>query len=126
MACGDDPPSLVDAQLVTARSYGFASWATLKEYLGEIEPFVWNEPKASPQSAADLFPRVACLTYGRFRVNQREADRLFIANPDLAATRLALAAAIGDVEQVNRHLASHTGEMAVLIHHSAAAFSSLS
>jgi ankyrin repeat protein len=99
-----NPPSLADAQLVTARSYGFPSWARLKEFLGEIEPFVWNEPEANPESAADLFPRVACLTYARFRVNQTEAERLLVENPDLAATGIYLAAVIGDVEQVRIHL----------------------
>src|SRR4029450_4633649 len=36
--------TLADAQLVTARSYGFASWTNLKEYVVAIEPFVWSTP----------------------------------------------------------------------------------
>ena len=34
--------TLADAQLVTARSYGFTSWTTLKEYFAAIEPLVWS------------------------------------------------------------------------------------
>ena len=56
--------SLADAQLVTARSYGFASWAKLKQHLAEIEPFVWNPPPLpDPESRVDVFLRLACLTY---------------------------------------------------------------
>jgi ankyrin repeat protein len=97
-------PALADAQLVVARSYGFANWSQLKEYLGEIGPYVWNEPEGGPASDGELFPRVACLTYARFRLNLAEAGRLVAANPDLAASSIWLAAAIGDVSQVGVHL----------------------
>lgn len=99
-----DPPSLTDAQLIVARSYGFSGWTALKDYLRTIEPYIWNEPDATPESAADLFPRVACLTYARFRLNQSEAERLCTANPDLASSSIYLAAAIGDIEQTRAFL----------------------
>jgi ankyrin repeat protein len=99
-----DLPTLADAQVITARSYGFPTWIKLREFLGIIEPYVWNEPEATPESPADLFPRVACLTYARFRVNQAEGQRLLAANPDLASTSIYLSAAIGDVEQTRTFL----------------------
>ena len=34
-----EPFSLADAQLVVARSYGFASWTRLKQYLETLEQF---------------------------------------------------------------------------------------
>ena len=57
--------SLSDAQLVIARSYGFASWTRLKRHIAAIEPFLWNTP-ATPHPAArtDVFIRLACLVYG--------------------------------------------------------------
>lgn len=33
---------LSDAQLATARGYGFTSWAAIKQHLARIAPFVWN------------------------------------------------------------------------------------
>src|SRR5262249_5965211 len=48
--------TLADAQLVTARSYGFATWARLKRHLADIEPFVWSPPGApDPRSRIDVF-----------------------------------------------------------------------
>src|SRR5437867_1707630 len=56
--------SLADAQFVTARSYGFASWTMLKEHLTEIGPFIWDPASLpDPESRADVFVRLACLTY---------------------------------------------------------------
>ncbi len=40
--------SLSDAQLVTARLYGFPTWTQLKRHLAVIEPFVWNPPPILP------------------------------------------------------------------------------
>src|SRR3989442_15969783 len=60
--------SLADAQLVTARSYGFASWTTLKQHLAAIEPFIWNPPPIAvqPPSPAAALPHLACLDYDRW------------------------------------------------------------
>src|SRR5262249_30374008 len=54
---------LADAQHVTARSYGFPSWAKLKEHLAAIEPFTWSEPPQLPDPAtpADLFIRLTVM-----------------------------------------------------------------
>ena len=40
--------TLSEAQLVTARSYGFASWPILKEYLEVVERFLWDPPPLAP------------------------------------------------------------------------------
>ena len=56
--------ALADAQLVTARAYGFASWARLRQHLAAIAPVVWNPPRRPEGSArADAFIWLACLTY---------------------------------------------------------------
>ena len=39
--------SLADAQLVTARSYGFVSWTRLKQHLATIRAFRWDPPPPS-------------------------------------------------------------------------------
>lgn len=97
--------SLVDAQLVTARSYGFASWAKLKEHLAVVQAFVWNPPEAAadPRIPADVFIRLACLTYGEWhRSNPGRARRLLEEHPELSAASIYTAAAAGDVAVVRR------------------------
>src|SRR5436309_3490287 len=78
--------ALADAQLVTARSYGFASWARLKQHLVEIEPFVWNPPPPpDPESLVDVFVGLACLTYaGWHPSNPARAGRMLSDHPALA------------------------------------------
>ena len=83
--------TLADAQLVTARSYGFATWTSLKEYLGAIEPFVWSTPPPpdSGTSLADVFVRLACLVYGDWqRTNVAKARRLLADRPEIEVDRL--------------------------------------
>ena len=92
------PLSLSDAQLVTARSYGFASWPRLKQHLAEIEPFVWNPPGApDPESLIDVFTHLACLAYaGWHRSNPSKARRMLADHPRLAHASIYSAAAVGD------------------------------
>ena len=94
--------SLSDAQLVTARSYGFASWPKLKQHLAEIEPFVWDPPPApDPASPVDVFIHLACLAYaGWHRSNPSKAMRLLADDPDLAHASVYTAAAVGEVNFV--------------------------
>ncbi len=92
--------SLSDAQLVTARSYGFASWTKLKQYLTAIEPFVWNPPQPAddPGPLVDVFIKLACLNYGAWhRSNPAKARRLLTEHPELAQASIYSAAAAGDV-----------------------------
>jgi ankyrin repeat protein len=95
---------LADAQLVTARSYGFASWPRLKEHLSRIEPVTWNPPPApDPQSHADVFVHRACLTYVDWhRSNPSRARRMLEEHPELATANIHTAAAAGEVDAVRR------------------------
>lgn len=94
--------SLADAQLVTARSYGFASWTKLKQHLSAIEPFVWNPPPVpEAASAVDVFVRLACLTYADWHpADAARAYRMLADNPALAHADIYTAAAVGDVAAV--------------------------
>ena len=99
--------SLSNAQLVTARSYGFTSWARLKQHLAVVEAFAWNPPPTASRStsAADAFVRLACLDYGAWhRSNPEKAQRLLDDNPQLTHGDIHLAAAAGDVEIVRTML----------------------
>ena len=66
---GADPESftLSLAQLVTARSYGFASWPRLKSYVEAAIAYRWESPVESVNDSdpADQFCRLACLNYTR-------------------------------------------------------------
>jgi ankyrin repeat protein len=102
--------SLADAQLVTARSYGFASWPRLRQHLAAIEPFVWNPPAPLSGSAplADVFVRLACLVYGDWhRSNPAKAQRLLADHPELARADIYCAAAAGDVASVRGMIDDH-------------------
>ena len=95
--------SLADAQLVTARAYGFASWTKLKQHLAVIEPFVWNTPPPpdDASSLVDVCIRLACLVYGAWhRSNPAKAHRLLDEHPELAHADIYTAAATGDVTAV--------------------------
>ena len=95
------PPrfSLADAQLVIARSHGFASWTKLKQHLADIAPLVWNEPPPpDPDAPAEMFIRLACLTYTGIHPSPVRARRIRAAHPDIARASIYTAAAAGDVE----------------------------
>ena len=98
--------ALTDAQLVTARSYGFASWAKLTRHLADVTPLIWNPPPApDPESNVDVFVRLVCLTYaGWHRSNPTRALRMLAEDPGLARASIYSAAATGDVEEVRRRL----------------------
>jgi ankyrin repeat protein len=93
---------LADAQLVIARSYGFASWAKLKNHLAEIASFLWSTPPPpDPRSPQDVFLRLACLVYGDWhRSNAARALRMLADSPELGRASVYAAAATGDVETV--------------------------
>ena len=91
--------SLADAQLVTARSYGFASWSKLKQHFHEIEPYIWNPPPVpDPSSRIDVFVRLACLTYADWSPsNVPRALRMLAERPELGTANIYSASAVGDV-----------------------------
>ena len=102
---------LSDAQLATARSYGFVSWPKLKQRVAVAEEFgydPWGEkwqPTPS-ESLADRFIRLACLDYGNWRTSHAEkAARLLVEHPELTRAHIHAAAAAGDVAAVRALLA---------------------
>ncbi len=97
-----EPFSLADAQLVTARSYGFASWTRLKQHLAAIGPFIWNPPpRDAGGSLVDVFLGLACLDYGTWhRSNPDKARRLLEEHPELAHADIYTAAVVGDADYV--------------------------
>ncbi len=62
------PPQIVklaDAQLITARMYGFASWPKLKQHVDVVRRYSRSPHQvASAGTGPDEFLRLACLTYG--------------------------------------------------------------
>jgi len=97
--------SLADAQLVVARSYGFPSWARLKQHLADMETVIWNPPETiDTGSRVDVFVRLACLTYTRTHPSPTRAARLLAEDPGLASASIYSAAAAGNVEAVRTML----------------------
>jgi hypothetical protein len=105
---------LADAQLVVARSKGFASWRRLREHVEML-----NRYSRSPQRPAagdtDEFLRLACLTYWpRWKIGPGEvadderrharARELLAERPDVAKQSIYTAAAAGDVAAVRSFL----------------------
>lgn len=93
-----------DAQLVVARSFGFASWTKLKAYV-ELTPRYSRSPHAQPigepirdqQGLADEFLRLACLTYGGDDpARWAKAREMLDATPRLATASIYTIAAVGD------------------------------
>jgi len=108
---------LTAAQLVVARRHGFASWARLRSHLGVIAHYR-RAPHLAPVAAdpADELLRLACLTHGETGEDgperQRRAAELLAAHPDLPATSVHVAAAVGDVDATRALLAADPGRAA--------------
>ncbi|HEY2949626.1 MAG TPA: ankyrin repeat domain-containing protein [Micromonosporaceae bacterium] len=114
--------TLGDAQLVIARSYGFASWRRLRAYL-DVAARYGRTPYAEPTETggpAEQFLRLACLTYGPdndadLPHRRRRARDALAAHPELTSGNIHAAAAVGDVVaasavlSANASLASRDG-----------------
>jgi ankyrin repeat protein len=97
---------LADAQLVIARSYDFASWSKLKQYLEVVAqhfflPTKVSDAGAGAEALADQFIRLACLDYASDHISRRERARELLAqNPQLLSeeinSNIYLAATVGD------------------------------
>jgi ankyrin repeat protein len=95
--------SLSDAQLVVARSYGFASWPRLKQYVEVVTRHSFLPPQANEEdeseAAPDRFMRLACLNYTSDHAQRRaQARELFAQDPSIAQTNIFTAATAGDVQ----------------------------
>jgi ankyrin repeat protein len=97
------------AQLVVARSYGFASWPRLKKHLDTVAAFR-RDPDVLPDEEsgddADRFCRFACLMYSSDDGPERweRARELLADNPALSKASIWTAAAAGDATGVREWL----------------------
>jgi len=97
--------SLSDAQLVSARRYGFASWPKLKKHLETLDEYTWSPPPET-DSPADRFIRLACVDYDSWNLSYAEKARRFLAeHPEVARENIYTAAAAGDIAAVRDMLA---------------------
>ena len=101
-------PSLSDAQLVIARSYGFTSWPKLKHHLA-IESYssLPGELRDAENSEnlVDRFISLACLNYTNDHRKRRDAAReMFAENPQLGNENIYSAATVGDVRSAKEIL----------------------
>src|SRR5437763_9666308 len=66
---------LTSVQLAVARSYGFASWQKLREYVETIDQYFWPPVDAGSGNdhvdLVDRFLALACLTYSGVEARQR-------------------------------------------------------
>ncbi|MFI6496086.1 ankyrin repeat domain-containing protein [Nonomuraea typhae] len=100
--------ALSDAQLVTARRYGFASWGRLMKHLETVGRYTRSphEAPVSADPAAELL-RLACLTYGDdYPDRLREAAALLAADPSLAMADVYTMAATGAAAGLRAALAA--------------------
>lgn len=95
-------PKLSDAQLATARLYGFPSWPRMTEIVEEIVRWTRNPHRVEAGgSEVDEFLRLACLTYGGDDLERpRRAQTLLDANRQLSRENIFAAAAAGDDDAV--------------------------
>ncbi|WP_128378509.1 ankyrin repeat domain-containing protein [Streptomyces cavernae] len=108
------PPTalkLSDAQLVTARMYGFASWPRLKQYVDIVERFSRSPHQVPPgEDLSREFLRLACLTYGDdYPGRTGEADQLLARHPEVATADVFTMAATGSAEPLAAALAAGPG-----------------
>ncbi len=106
-----DPRSigLQSAQLLIAREYGFSSWTKLKDVVERPA----SERGGDGDQLANRFLDLVCLAYrpdadaGPHRF--KEAGALLAAHPEIAQANIYTAAALGDVEGIDRWLAGDAG-----------------
>ena len=100
-----DPLRLADAQLVVARSYGFASWPALRRHMDVVGRFA-RSPHTVPPSAdgADELLRLGCVRYGGdSRADQARAAALLAEHPPLSRATPYTAAATELLIKVRSH-----------------------
>lgn len=102
---------LSDAQLVTARMYGFASWTRLKEHIGTVERYSRSPHRVEPSDELpEEFLRLACLTYGADHPGRtREADLLSARHPELPTANAFTMAATGSADALADALSGNPG-----------------
>ncbi|MGW5363534.1 ankyrin repeat domain-containing protein [Actinopolymorpha pittospori] len=104
---GGDGCSLTEAQVVIARSYGFASWARLRGHLDVVATYSrWPKPvddlpesrSGDPEALADHFLNLVTLSYTKDTPERAvHGGRLLAARPEIANVGAHTLAAVGDV-----------------------------
>jgi hypothetical protein len=102
---------LSDAQLVTARMYGFASWPRLKDHIGTVERHSRSPHLVAPsEEPPEEFLRLACLTYGADHPDRTgEAALLLARHPQVAVANVFTMAATGSAGALAGALAANPG-----------------
>jgi ankyrin repeat protein len=106
--------SLTQAQLVIARSHGFATWSRLKDYLDTLahHTFLPHKPDAEQETEQPThqFVRLACLNYLNDHANDHaKARELLAQNPTIAKENIYAAATVGDVQAAQKILHENPG-----------------
>ncbi|MGC5016306.1 ankyrin repeat domain-containing protein [Streptosporangium sp. DT93] len=102
---------LSDAQLVTARMYGFASWPRLREHLATVERYSRSPHLVGPSpEEPEEFLRLACLTYGADHPGRTgETGPLAARRPWLRTANVFTMAATGSADALAAALAADPG-----------------
>lgn len=98
---------LRDAQFVVAREYGFDSWSQLRADVETITQYTCSphQEPSQPDTPADAFLRLACLTYGNDHPGRRtKAEQML---PALHTADGYVATATGDLSALEKILATH-------------------
>jgi hypothetical protein len=91
--------TLSDAQLVTARRYGFASWPRLRAHVETVAAYSRSPHKVGQATGPDEFLRLACLTYGAdYPTRIPEARRILDDDPGVAVANAYTMAATGQAD----------------------------
>ena len=109
----DGKVKLADAQLATARLYGFPSWPRMAEIVEEIVKWTRSPhtqavgaPITTERERYDEFLRLACLTYGRDDpARWKQAQEMLAEHPEIAGGSIHAACAAGDGDGVSDWLA---------------------
>jgi hypothetical protein len=109
--------NLADAQVVIARSYGFASWPRLGRHLELVNRYSRSPhrqpvggPLDTPAERADEFLRLATLHYGEDDpVRRTAARRLLDEYPEVALSNIYTMVVAGELAAVRSKLSEESG-----------------
>jgi hypothetical protein len=104
--------TLADAQLVIARSYGFASWPRIVRHLELVSKYSRSPHRQpiggaldTPEQRSDEFLRLATLHYGQDDpARQQSAQDLLDNFPEVAGSNIYTKVVAGDLDAVSRGL----------------------
>ncbi|MFI5736016.1 ankyrin repeat domain-containing protein [Kribbella sp. NPDC051587] len=106
----DNPDAtLAEAQLATARSYGFPSWPRIVHHLELVDRYSRSPhrqsiggPLDTPEQRADEFLKLATLHYGQDDPARQRAAQQFL--PEVAQSNIYTMVVAGEIDAVRRNL----------------------